>query len=111
PKPRPRMPALAANAGKSLSCNTGGTVGSRANDERPGNPMSSRALRRVSPYVRPYRGQMALMLGAALGGIVAGTFIPLVAKGVIDGPIAHGQRLAILPLAGLVLALGLVDCS
>ena len=69
------------------------------------------ALRRVRPYVRPYRRQMAGMLGCALVGLVASTSIPLVIKKVVDGPIEHDSHAGIVALAGLALALGFVDAA
>jgi ATP-binding cassette subfamily B protein len=67
------------------------------------------ALRRVRPYVRPYRRQMATMLGCALVGLVAATFIPLVVKALVDGPIQHRSHGGIVLLATVALLLGLVE--
>jgi ATP-binding cassette subfamily B protein len=67
------------------------------------------SLWRVRTYVRPYLGQMVLMLFTAFVGIGAGILIPIVTKAVIDGPIAHGERARLLPLGLLALALGLVE--
>src|SRR5215213_11956217 len=70
---------------------------------------SSRALWRVRPYLRPYVRQLATMVLASLAGIGAGLVVPLVIRRIVDGPIARGDRGAVLPLALLVLALGLVE--
>ncbi len=70
---------------------------------------SSRALWRVRPYLRPYVPQLATMVVASLAGIGAGLTVPLVIRRIVDGPIARGDRGALLPLAALVLALGLVE--
>ena len=67
------------------------------------------ALRRTWPYVHPFVGQLLTMVAAALVGLVAATFIPLVTKAVIDGPIARDQRHAVWALAGLALALGAIE--
>jgi len=67
------------------------------------------ALRRVRPYVAPYAKQMVLMTLAALVGLGASIFIPLVTKSVIDGPLAHHNRSALLPLVGLALGIGLFE--
>ena len=73
--------------------------------------MSASSLRRLRPYVTPYRRQMLVMLGSATAALAAGTAIPLVTKRVIDGPLAEGHRGAILPLALLAAALGLVEAG
>lgn len=49
------------------------------------------------------------MVVASLAGIGAGLGVPLVIRRIVDGPIARGQRGAVLPLALLVLVLGLVE--
>ncbi|HET9895743.1 MAG TPA: ABC transporter ATP-binding protein [Streptosporangiaceae bacterium] len=46
------------------------------------------ALWRLRGYLRPYYGQLAFMLAAALLGALAEIVIPLLAKAAIDGPIA-----------------------
>ncbi len=70
-----------------------------------------RALWRVRPYLRPYVPQLATMVVASLVAIGAGLGVPLVIKRIVDGPIAHGDRRALLPLALLVLALGLGEAG
>lgn len=52
---------------------------------------------------------MIAMVIAAVGGLTAQTVIPLVTKAVIDGPVAHHRRGAVLGLVGVVLALGAVE--
>jgi ATP-binding cassette subfamily B protein len=49
------------------------------------------------------------MVVASLAGIGAGLAVPLVIRRIVDGPIARGERGALLPLALLVLALGAVE--
>jgi ATP-binding cassette subfamily B protein len=49
------------------------------------------------------------MVVASLAGIGAALAVPLVIKRIVDGPIARGNRGAVLPLALLVLALGMVE--
>ena len=73
--------------------------------------MSGSALWRLRVYVRPYRGQMVAMVLTAMAGLSAQIVVPLVTKSVIDGPVARHERGALLPMVGLVLALGVVDCS
>jgi ATP-binding cassette subfamily B protein len=72
---------------------------------------SSRALWRVRPYLRPYVPQLVTMVVASLTGIGAGLLVPLVIRRIVDGPIARGDRGAILPLAVLVLVLGLLETA
>jgi ATP-binding cassette subfamily B protein len=67
------------------------------------------SLWRVRTYVRPYLGQMVLMLVTAFVGIGAGILIPIVTKAVIDGPIRHGEHARLVPLGLLALALGIVE--
>jgi ATP-binding cassette subfamily B protein len=67
------------------------------------------SLWRVRTYVRPYLGQMVLMVVTAFVGIGAGIAIPIVTKAVIDGPIRHGQHARLVPLGLLALGLGLVE--
>jgi len=76
----------------------------RRHVSRPASP-----LWRVRSYVRPYAGQMVTMVLTAVAGLTAQTVIPLVTKSVIDGPVAHHRRGAVLGLVGLVLALGVVE--
>jgi ATP-binding cassette subfamily B protein len=67
-------------------------------------------LWRLRGYVRPYAGRMAVMIAAALLSQLAPVAVPLVTRHIIDGPIHEGNRAALLPLALLVLALGLAEC-
>src|SRR5436190_11316673 len=67
-------------------------------------------LWRTLPFVRPYMWHFGTMMLVALGGVVAGVLIPVVTKAVIDGPIHDGNERMLIPLAGLALLLGLIDC-
>jgi ATP-binding cassette subfamily B protein len=51
------------------------------------------------------------MLVAAMGMVAASLAIPLVIGRIIDGPIAEGDRSAILPLGLLALALGVLEAA
>ena len=71
--------------------------------------MSSRpvtALWRLRPYLRPYRFQLIAMIVAALGATASEVIIPLLVKAVIDGPITHHQRGALVPLGITAIGLG-----
>lgn len=69
------------------------------------------ALRRLRPYVRPHRKQLAVMMTAALVGLVVGALVPLVAKAVVDGPVAHHRRAGVFALASLALLFGLIESA
>ena len=71
--------------------------------------MQYKALRRVWPYMRPYRRQLITMLIVALLSIGGEIFIPLLIQGVIDGPIADGNRTWLWVLTGLVLLVGAIE--
>ena len=71
----------------------------------------SRALWRVWPYLRPYAAQLATMVVVSFAAIGAALAIPFVIRRIVDGPIARGDRGALLPLAALVLVLGLIEAG
>ena len=64
------------------------------------------ALWRLRGYLKPFRMQMIVMFGAALGAVAAEIAIPLLTKSVIDGAIARGDKQALIPLALAAVALG-----
>jgi len=68
-------------------------------------------LWRVWPYLRPFVPQLATMVVASFVAIGATLAVPLVIRRIVDGPIARGQQGAVLPLALLVLVLGLVETA
>ncbi|MEY2478045.1 MAG: ATP-binding cassette, subfamily bacterial [Actinomycetota bacterium] len=68
-------------------------------------------LWRLRGYVRPHAGLVTGMVITAIVGLGAGTLIPLVSKAVVDGPVRRGDAGAIVPLAGLALALGAFDIT
>ncbi|MGH3789451.1 MAG: ABC transporter ATP-binding protein [Pseudonocardiaceae bacterium] len=68
-------------------------------------------LRRLAPYVRPVRGRLLGSGAAALGSMLAGLTIPLLIQRIIDGPIASGDRRALVLLSIGVLALGMVEAG
>lgn len=71
----------------------------------------SRALWRVWPYLRPLTAQLVTMVAVSFGAIGAALAIPFVIRRIVDGPIARGDRGALLPLALLVLAFGLIEAG
>ncbi|HEV2889992.1 MAG TPA: ABC transporter ATP-binding protein [Frankiaceae bacterium] len=72
-------------------------------------PPRFRSLWRVRTYVRPYLGQMVLMIVTAFVGIGAGILVPIMTKAVIDGPVASGERSRLLPLGLLALLFGVIE--
>ena len=70
---------------------------------------ASANLRRVAPYFAPHRGRMWFVGLSAVVSIAAGLSTPLIAKAVIDGPIARGDTGGIVPWVVLAVALGLVE--
>jgi ATP-binding cassette subfamily B protein len=64
------------------------------------------ALWRLRPYLKPYRYQLITMIVCALASAASEIVIPLLIKAVIDGPIAHHDRGALLPLGVAAIALG-----
>jgi ATP-binding cassette, subfamily B, bacterial len=69
------------------------------------------ALWRTREYLRPYLWLLALMLAAAMGAAGAEIVIPLLVKAVIDGPIAHGDTRALIPLGLAATALGATEAT
>ena len=71
--------------------------------------MHLQALWRVRSYVRPHVRTMVLMTLAALAGTIVAARLPVVTQRMIDGPLSHGDRPGVGPIALLALAIGLVD--
>ncbi len=77
----------------------------------PAHAPSIRTLRRLLPFARP---ALPALIGSALTATVAmmcGLAFPLVIQLVIDGPVAEQDVSALWPLAGLLLALGVVEAA
>lgn len=69
------------------------------------------ALLRLLPYARPYRGLIALLFAAALLATLAQLAVPLIAAAIVDGPIAEGDRAALVPLLGVALLFGVAEAG
>ena len=67
------------------------------------------ALRRYVPYLRPYIGFVIIFGLAQLGSLAAAAAIPKVIQYIIDGPITHHQLSALLPMAGLLVVIGVLE--
>ncbi len=69
------------------------------------------ALWRTREYLRPYYLRLAAMLAAAITAAGAEIAIPLLIKGVIDGPIARGNSRGLLPLGLAATGLGVIQAA
>src|SRR3954467_7986774 len=69
------------------------------------------ALLRLRPFARPYRGLIALTFAAALMATLTQLAVPLITAALVDGPLAHRDRAAIVPLVGLALLLGVAEAG
>ncbi len=67
------------------------------------------ALWRLRGYLKPFRTQMIVMFAAAVGAVAADIGIPLLIEAVIDGPIAHGTKSLLIPLALAAVGLGAAE--
>src|SRR3954468_5325805 len=82
-----------------------------APDPAPDDRGKLSALLRLWPFARPYRRLMALTFSAALLATLAQLAVPLVTAAVVDGPIADGDRAALVPLLTLALVFGVAEAS
>ncbi|MGY2079684.1 ABC transporter ATP-binding protein [Modestobacter sp. SYSU DS0657] len=69
------------------------------------------ALARLWPFARPYRRLIALTFVAALLASLTQLVVPLVVRGIVEGPIADGDRGALVPLLALALLFGLAEAA
>jgi ATP-binding cassette subfamily B protein len=70
---------------------------------------ASANLRRVAPYFAPHRRRMWFVGLSAVVSITAALSTPLIAKAVIDGPIARGDKAGIVPWVALAVVLGMIE--
>jgi ATP-binding cassette subfamily B protein len=77
----------------------------------PASQTPARALWRTRQYLRPYYSRLAVMLAAAVAAAGAEIVIPLLVKAIIDGPIAHGDSGALLPLGLAAAGFGLAEAA
>ncbi|HEV2033296.1 MAG TPA: ABC transporter ATP-binding protein [Candidatus Dormibacteraeota bacterium] len=66
-------------------------------------------MRRYLPYLRPYIGLVVVFGVSQLGSLATAASIPKVIQYIIDGPIAHHQLGQMLPMAALLVAIGLLE--
>lgn len=73
----------------------------------PDRVRASAALRRLLPYLRPYRARWITMVGVAVASLAATVAIPLMTKAVIDGPVQHHDQRQLWILGTAATALGI----
>jgi len=80
-------------------------------DPTVGGRVPLATLRRLAPYVAPYR--VAFIGGglAALAATLAGLAMPLLTREIVDGPIGHRDLAALPWLVAGVLALGIAEAA
>ncbi|MCZ2836343.1 ABC transporter ATP-binding protein [Modestobacter sp. VKM Ac-2985] len=69
------------------------------------------SLTRLLPFARPYRGLIALTFTGALLATLAQLAVPLLTPAIVEGPIARGDRAALVPLLGLALMFGVAEAA
>jgi len=72
-------------------------------------PSTFRAIARIFPYVRPFRGRLIGGMLAAMGASLVALAIPFVLQRLVDGPLSSGDRSQIWPAGLGVLALGVLE--
>jgi ATP-binding cassette, subfamily B, bacterial len=77
----------------------------------PAQGKSIAALRRITPYLRPYAPQLIGMLVAALISVAAQLAIPLLIETVVNGAISDHRRGLLVPLGLAALALGVAEAG
>ena len=78
-------------------------------DPSPARPGTVRALLRLREYAGPAIPFIIAGMAASLSAQLIALTIPQVLQSIVDGPLADGDASAILPLAGLVLGLGVLE--
>ncbi|HVT65972.1 MAG TPA: ABC transporter ATP-binding protein [Mycobacteriales bacterium] len=69
------------------------------------------ALWRLGQYIRPWRVKVAASFVAALLGVAASTFVPLVIEAIVNGPIKRHDSPALIPMFLAVLGLGILEAG
>lgn len=82
---------------------------SKTSTDRPVGTFA--ALRRLYPYVRPAIPRIVLGMVSALLAAIVALLIPLVLRGLVDGPLQSGESSAIWPAFVLVLVLGTAEAG
>jgi ATP-binding cassette subfamily B protein len=74
-----------------------------------GGGWRGRALWRVTPYLRPYRAHIAYICASSVVSSAGMIAIPLIVKHVIDGPLADGDRAAVVRWAAVAGGLAVTE--
>ncbi|HTZ45502.1 MAG TPA: ABC transporter ATP-binding protein, partial [Jatrophihabitans sp.] len=72
---------------------------------------SLKDLRRLWPWLRPYKGYLIFMLVVATSAMIVQSLLPIVTAALIDGPIARHETSGMLPLIGLALLFGVAEAA
>ncbi|MGN8049455.1 ABC transporter ATP-binding protein [Curtobacterium sp. 22159] len=72
-------------------------------------PSTLRAIARIYPYVKPYRGRLIAGMAAAMGASLVALAIPYVLQWLVDGPLSSKDSAQIWPAGLGVLALGVLE--
>ena len=78
-------------------------------DQQP--PAGIHSLWRLRGYLRPHARTLSIMLATALAGVGLSIAIPLVTRGIIDGPVTDGEIGALVPLGLLAIGLGVLEAA
>lgn len=103
-------PGQAASDAAPLSGSLAGPVagaGAGAVAGAGAGPVPAASLRRLVPFLRPYWPQLTLVALIALVSTAVGLAVPLAAKFLVDEVAVAGRPDRLLPIAGLLFALGL----
>lgn len=72
-------------------------------------PSTFRAIARIYPYVKPYKGRLIAGMAAAMGASLVALAIPYVLQWLVDGPLSSKDSSQIWPAGLGVLALGILE--
>ena len=75
----------------------------------PARRRANSDLRRLLPYLIPYRARWIAMMLGAITGLVAKVTIPLMTKAVIDGPVRHHDQRGLWMLGTAAMAVGISE--
>jgi ATP-binding cassette, subfamily B, bacterial len=75
----------------------------------PAHPRPGSDLRRLLPYLLPYRARWIIMVAVAVASLVATVAIPLMTKAVIDGPVRHQDQHGLWVLGAAATGVGISE--